>query len=87
MDKDVKKQKAEFLIKVDSDGENYMGDYGGEGFVSVVLKIDYHNESYKIKIPRVYIETDCKYPLFLAKAIEKAYSIVQYELYQKNIEK
>lgn len=80
MGKENKKQelqKATFLISVDTNGEKYNGSTS----VSVVLEIDYIDKRYTIKTPSITMATTAEYPLWVAKAIEKAYKTAMFELY------
>lgn len=70
-------QKATYLISVDTDGEKYNSSTS----VSVILEIDYAEKEYKIQVPPIHMATTAKYPLWVAKAIEKAYKTAMFELY------
>ena len=65
------------MISVDTDGEKYNSSTS----VSVILEIDYANKIYKIQVPPIHIATTSEYPLWVAKAIEKAYKTAMFELY------
>jgi hypothetical protein len=70
-------EKAEFLISVDSLDEKY----NNQNQVCVKLIIDYKNKAYEIIPPSMKIETKCKLPLLISKAIQLAYDKVMAELY------
>lgn len=73
----MKKLKAEFLISVDTENEKYEG----ENKVSVRMVVDYENEIYEIIPPSMKIQTKCKLPQWVSKAIELAHEKAMHELY------
>lgn len=70
-------KKSEFLIGVDSLDEKY----DSKNQVCVKLIIDYENKVYEIIPPSMKIQTKCKLPLWVSKAIQLAYDKAIYELY------
>ena len=70
-------KKAEFLVGVDSLDEKY----DNQNQVCVKLIIDYENKAYEIIPPSMKIETKCKLPHWVSKAIQLAYDKAMVELY------
>lgn len=70
-------KKAEFLVGVDSLDEKY----DSQNRVCVRLIIDYENKAYEIIPPSMKIETNCKFPHWVSRAIQKAYDKAIVELY------
>ena len=81
-DSTVVKVNSEVLhIIVPTNGEKY----NGRTEVGVALLINYIDKSYKIIPPPMDIETCCKYLLYVAEAIKKAYGEVMLRLYKNKI--